>query len=421
MDGPPPRDEPKRVLEQLELIGVDADVLARAGVARPEQLARHWRGERAPCAGRATLRCVGCGLEASLRFRCEGHCERSCEHADKAAASLLRAIPRVPVRHWVLSLPGALQVASAIDQRWVAALCREFIALVFEFVRARVGAQHPGGVECGGASLVHRAARALVFDVHVHALVLDGGYVVHGRGPPTFMPLQDEPTPEDLLALTRTVRERLLARWQRRGSAQDRELWRLTLAQWPESGPVATTAVRRVRIESVGAPPQRRVGVGARRDGFGVHAMRRIDGEARGALATLARYLVRAPVSLQSLSPGPRGILQRLPHAFADGTTHVEFAPEELARRLAALTPGRAIHRVSYHGALAPGAAAKWRGKPLQLALVREPGPAPVRTRRTRARSVLAEPECTRCGERMRVVALEELADPPVFDTARPA
>ncbi|MBK6919533.1 MAG: transposase [Deltaproteobacteria bacterium] len=421
MDGPPTRSDSSRVLEQLELLGVDSGTLTRAGVARPEELARHWRGERAPCAGRATLRCVGCGLEASLQFRCEGHCERSCEHAERAASALLRAIPRVPVRHWVLSLPGALQLASAVDQRFVAALCREFIALVFEFVRRRVGAQHPGGVECGGASLVHRAARALVFDVHVHALVLDGGYVVDGRGPPTFMPLVDEPTAQELVELTRAVRERLLARWRRRGSPEDRELWRLMLAQWAELGPVATTAVRRVRIESVGPATPRKVGVGARRDGFGVHAMRRIEGESRTALATLARYLVRAPVSLQSLSPGPRGILQRLPHAFADGTTHVEFAPEELARRLVALTPGRAIHRVSYHGALAPGAAAKWRGKPLQLALVREPGPAPMRTRRARAGSVLAEPECTRCGERMRVIALEELADAPVFDSARPA
>ncbi|MBX7080106.1 MAG: transposase [Nannocystaceae bacterium] len=403
-------------VEQLELLGLDRSVLHAAGIADPEQLLARWRGPRVPCEGLLRLRCGGCKLEAAVRFRCDGSCGDRCEHDARAAASLVRAIPRVPVRHWVLSLPGVLQAASAADQRWVARLCRELLAGVFALLRRKL-AQQPGGaeaIECGGASVVHRVARGLALDVHVHALVLDGGYLASGRASPLFVPLSDEPTAAELLALTRGVRERLLQQW--RGREQDRRaLAELTIASALAPGPTVHTAARRLRIDSVDAPPRRQriTGVGARREGFGVHAMPRIDAEARVALVRLAEYLVRAPVSLQSLRPGPRGIVQRLPHAFADGTTHVEFAPEELARRLQALTPPRAVHRICYHGVLAPTAAVKWRRKPLQLALVGAPdaGERP-RPRRSRGDGAL---RCRSCGGRMRVVALEEAADPAPF------
>ncbi len=404
-------------VEQLELLGLDRAALRAAGIADPEQLAARWRGPRVPCAGRLRLRCLGCKLEATVRFRCEGACGDRCEHDVRAAAALLRAIPRVPVRHWVLSLPGVLQAASAEDQRWVARLCKELVVGVFALVRHKLAAQPGGGevVECGGASVVHRVARGLALDVHVHALVLDGGYLAQGRASPLFVPLADEPTAAELLAVTRGVRERLLQHW--RGREQDRRaLAELTIASALQPGPAVLTAARRLRIESVDAPPRRpRVtGVGARSEGFGVHAMPRIDAEARVGLARLAEYLVRAPVSLQSLRAGPRGIVQRLPHAFADGTTHVEFAPEELARRLQALTPARAVHRISYHGVLAPTAAVKWRRKPLQLALVPADDPGE-RPRPARPRERDEGLRCRGCGGRMRVVALEESADPAPF------
>jgi Putative transposase len=414
-------------LDQLELLGVDREVLARAGPADdgefPRALVSRWAGERLPCAGRAELRCMSCGTGGVLRFRCAGRCGRVCVHDERAATSLLRAIPRVPVRHWVLTLPQGLRAASADDQRLVAELCRVFVGEVLAFVRARCGALERGPVQGGAVSLVHRVGQLFDLKVHVHALVLDGVYHGGTRGAaPTFVPMLDEPEPDALLAVTRAVRERLVARWgSKRHADANGAIDRLAIATALAQGPEAATAVRRLqveRVEQLDDTPPLRVGVGARRDGFGVHAMERIAPDARVALDRLARYLLRAPVALARLRPGGAGkVVQRLAHPFADGTTHVEFSADELARRLVALTPARRIHRVSYHGALAPQAAAKWRARPLQLVLL--PDEAPPRKRaRAGERSRWPAPECSGCGGPLRVVAIEEHADPALFEPA---
>jgi len=410
------------VAAQLDLLGLDDARLGEAGRAvglGATQVRERWQGARLPCAGEAHLRCVACGLGASVRFRCAGRCDHECEHKERAAAALLRVIPRVPVRHWVLTLPGALRTASAVDQRLVRELSREFISKVFAFVRGRSDETRP--IQCGAVSLVHRAARALVLDVHVHALVLDGGYVATGRGPDEFVPMEGEPSVDELAALCASLREALLERWRRRrATAAGDELWRIAVEQSLAVGPVAATAVRRIKVQSIEgvetiAPARsRRVGIGAQKDGLGVHVMERIDGAARGSLAALARYLVRAPVALADLEPGKPGrVVHRLARPFADGSTHVEFSTDELARRLVALSPTRHVHRVSYHGALAPGAAAKWRARPLQLVLVDGPRIARVRRKPPRGRASPGDPpECGRCGGPLRVVAIDESVDP---------
>lgn len=419
--------------EQLELIGIDQGCLEQVGVT-PELAARlreRWSGARVPCAGEAQLRCRRCGLGASVRFRCAGRCDRECEHGARAASAMLRVIPRVPVRHWVLTLPGVLRAASAVDQRLVTEIGRGFLSHVFAFVRERVPQARAesgcGPVQCGGISLVHRTARALTLDLHIHALVLDGGYVAGDRGGRVFVPMPDEPTIDELAALTARLREHLLTRWRkRRASAEGESLWRLGLEHSVVAGPVAATAVRRIRIDGVGPGRSRRVGAGARRDGFGVHVMERIDGNARGALASLARYLVRAPVALAELRAGGAGqshghsgeVVHRLSRPFADGSTHVAFSTDELARRLVALTPAGVVHRVSYHGALAPGALAKWRARPLQLALVDSVRVVGAGTRRRRERAEFPAPPCSRCGGAMGVVGIDESVDSTPFAPA---
>lgn len=414
----------KASLDQLELLGIDGEVLARVSDGDddelPRSLVRRWVGERLPCAGRAELRCSACGSGGVLRFRCAGRCEEACAHDERAAAKLLAAIPRVPVRHWVLTLPEGLRAASAFDQRLVAELCRVFVAELLAWVQARCGELPRGPVQGGAASLVHRVGQLFDLKVHVHALVLDGVYCAGARGvPATFVPMLEEPEPAQLVALARKVRERLLKRW---GRKREHALATLSIAQSLAQGPEVGTAVRRLqieRVEQLDASAAQRVGVGARRDGFGVHAMERIAPDARTSLARLTRYLMRAPVALGRLRPnGPGRVVQQLAHPFADGTTHVEFDADELARRLVALTPSQRIHRVSYHGALAPHAAVKWRTRPLQLMLLHDELPT-----RTRARSRTKWPaaECAECGGPLRVVSIEEHADPAVFEPQRVA
>lgn len=412
------------VANQLELLGVDEACLHRAASGQPstrDAAARLVAGERLPCTGEAHVRCRRCGLSASIRFRCAGRCGATCEHDERAASALLRAIPRVPVRHWVLTLPGVLRVASAVDQSLVRALARTFVRVLFEHITGRVAATHDrdglrGPARCGAVTLIHRAARALVFDVHVHALVLDGGYFVGRRGV-EFVPLTDDPSHDELTTLASRTREAVLAAWgRRRARADDESLRALRVAHAAAAGPVATTAMRRLAIERV-EPRAGPTGMGARRDGVGVHAMPRIGGDERGALHRLAHYLVRAPVALGRLDrAGPDRVVHRLTRPFADGTTHVEFSSDELARRLVGLASAEPVHRVGYHGALARGALVKWRTHALQLALVEDDPKQPGRRRVRDGKSSWPAAECTRCGGPLSVVALEENSEPRVIE-----
>ncbi|HWB76191.1 MAG TPA: transposase, partial [Nannocystaceae bacterium] len=295
----------KASLDQLELLGIDGGTIARASPDHdddlPRALVRRWVGERLPCAGRAELRCSACGSGGVLRFRCAGRCEAACAHDERAASKLLAAIPRVPVRHWVLTLPEGLRATSAFDQRLVAELCRVFVAELLAWVQARCGELPQGPVQGGAASLVHRVGQLFDLKVHVHALVLDGVYCGGARGKPaTFMPMLAEPEPEQLIGLARTVRERIVARLGRKRGVEH-SLATLSIAQSLAQGPEVGTAVRRLqidRVEQLDASAPTRVGAGARRDGFGVHAMERIAPDARVSLARLTRYLMRAPVAL---------------------------------------------------------------------------------------------------------------------------
>ena len=49
------------------------------------------------------------------------------------------------------------------------------------------------------------------------------------------------------------------------------------------------------------------------------------------------------------------GVLQ-LKSAYRDGTTHIKMSPLEFMQRLAALVPRARLHRIRFHGVLAPNA-----------------------------------------------------------------
>jgi len=385
--------------------------------------------DRLPCAGNLRLRCEDCGAPRSIAFRCEGRCEQRCEHGERAAASLMRVIPRVPVRHWTLTLPPRVRERLAVAPDLSVLVGRAFVRELFKWLRPRVGVPEGVPIHCGAASLVHGLGAALNSNVHLHALALDGAYAMTRAGDPTFHPLLHEPTPHEVHALVHRV-EQQVRRLVPRGSADDGDQHRIVRASIEHriaTGPQAGRSVRRIRVEVPGAASIARVaeGVGAQRDGTRVHAMPRIEAEAREAVLRLSRYLVRPPVDRARFSVQPDGqVRYRLAVPWTDGTTHVEFAPRELAERLAAATSGGAVHRVAYHGVLAPGAAAKWKRNPVQLWLTGaegdpRPPPRTARSRRAAMRRADAA-SCPRCGGPMRVIAVEEAADlgPPLPEVA---
>jgi hypothetical protein len=375
--------------------------------------------ERLPCAGTLQLRCDECGTARSLAFRCVGRCAERCEHGERAAHSLVRVIPRVPVRHWTLTLPSRMRARLAQSPQLPAEVARAFVRELLRWLRPRIGVPAGVPVQSGAASLVHGMGAALNSNVHMHALVLDGAYARERDGEVTFHPLLHEPTAMEVDALVHRVQERLrrlVPRGPPRDPARDR-LVRASIEHRVATGPEAGRSVRRIRVIEPAAPAVREAqGVGAQRDGTRVHAMPRIGPEERDAVLRLGRYLVRPPIDRARFSVQPDGhVRYRLAVPWNDGTTHVEFAPRELAERLAAAMPGGVVHRVAYHGALAPGAAAKWRQHPVQLWLAGAEREVPAGSRKVgrngRRKAGRRDMQCPRCGGDLRVVAVEEGAD----------
>ena len=97
---------------------------------------------------------------------------------DRAAHLVDRVFPEVPIRQYVLTLPPRLRYLLAWDHD----LCRAVVAV---YLRAVLGwlrrqARRRGVIEGrgGAVAVVQRFGAALNLNVHIHALVLDGGVCV---------------------------------------------------------------------------------------------------------------------------------------------------------------------------------------------------------------------------------------------------
>jgi hypothetical protein len=82
-----------------------------------------------------------------------------------------------------------------------------------------------------------------------------------------------------------------------------------------------------------------------------------VRGRLRAGLERLLRYCARAPFALERLEQlGDNQLVYRFPKPQPDGRTELHLTPLELIERLAALIPRPRLHRLRYHGVLAPNA-----------------------------------------------------------------
>jgi hypothetical protein len=347
-------------------------------------------------------------------------------------------LPRVPVRHWTLSLPRELRGELQGNDALTARVARQFAQEIFALIRARLQPEHGDALQCGAATLVHRLGAALNLNVHVHVLALDGAYTVDD-GTMTFHPLPEPPTEAMVAQVVARVCDKL-RQWlgppvgerpAPHSPPPVRAVREASVRHRIASGP----AVRRVSPAPVPLAPEGRPGIHAEREGLQVFAASAIDASDRRARLNLSRYVARAPIALERLERSEQGrIRYRLAHPFADGTTHVELDPNELAERLAAAVPDGPVGRVVYHGVLAPRAAQRWRVVPTQLVLVegrRAPKPTPPRPPTSRPPpsprahppslpppSSPADPlQCEQCGAQMEIVGVEETDERGLVET----
>jgi hypothetical protein len=80
----------------------------------------------------------------------------------------------------------------------------------------------------------------------------------------------------------------------------------------------------------------------------------------RDRLARVCRYALRPPVAGERLQINAAGdVVVQLRRPWADGTTHLAFAPTAFLGRLAVLVPRPRVNLLLYHGVWAPRAACR--------------------------------------------------------------
>lgn len=335
------------------------------------------------------LRCSVCAAVRTLRLAAPGRARPS---------RVERMLPRVPVRHWVFSLGESAQPRLLAAPRLRTKVARACIRAVFSWLRrAAVRASVPGSPRCGAVAAIHRVGAALDANVHVHALVLDGVYVLDADASPVFHPLPP-PRRRDLRRVVSELRH-----------AVD-EL----LARAPSPGPSASTTRSRVTHRIVTGPvvrpvcsPPPEVALVQRCGELDVRAGPPVPADDRMLRARLCRYVGRPPFDPTALDLGDHGRLRyRLHHPFSDGTTHVELSPAEMAERLQRLASGELRPPLSFHGVLAPGAVTGWlelRGSaPRQLSLL-EPSPRSPASPRSSSSGL----RCPRCEGTLEIIGVE--------------
>lgn len=327
------------------------------------------------------IHCAGCGHDRLVPFSCKGRgfCP-SCggrRMAEGATWLCERILPPVPLRQWVLSLPKVLRYLLAFDGKLCRAVARTAMHEVFRYQRLRarrsLGLGSTRQAHTGAMVAVQRFGSALNLNIHFHALVLDGVFVVDGFGHPTFVPLAP-PTLANLHRVAARIAGAVMALLRRRHIwLDDLDESEDPVAQRSESlaGMAKASISGTLVFGSAGAKPVRlqdaRVWVPAQVEragkalGFVLDAEVCVSANNRFHRERLCRYLLRPPLAkgrLHETMDGKYAFELKTP--WPDGTRVIFFSGEELVARLSALVPPPRMHLVHYFGVLAPNA--KLRG-----------------------------------------------------------
>jgi hypothetical protein len=284
-----------------------------------------------------------------------------------------RVLPPVPLRQWVLSLPKVLRYLLAYDGKLCRAVAKVAMQEVFRYQRLRarraLGLGSTRQAHTGAMVAVQRFGSALNLNIHFHALVLDGVFVVDAFGNPAFVELAP-PSLADLHRVAARIAEAVLALLRRRRIwLDDQDESEDPVAQRSESlAGMATASISgTLAFGSAGAKPVRlqdarvwlpeQVERAGKALGFVLDAEVRVSADNRFHRERLCRYLLRPPLAkgrLHETMDGRYALELKTP--WPDGTRVIFFSGEELVARLSALVPPPRMHMVHYFGVLAPNA-----------------------------------------------------------------
>ncbi len=322
--------------------------------------------------GCAKLRCAACGHELFVAFSCKGRgvCP-SCQarRMSEIAATLVDTLlPAVPFRQWVFTYPVPLRLAMARDPKLLTAVMQRSLRTLAASQRRRARALGYRKVQTAALSALQRFGSAINLNPHAHVLTPDGVFTVEDDGTLRFVALPP-PSDDEVEKVARGVMHRvrrLLSRMEDDAAVGADE----------DDCALSTSLVEALAPRSQGRAPPSPSHRCAQVEGFGVHADVAAGPERRDVLERLIRYALRPPLAQSRLTRLPSGrIRYKLRKPWHDGSTHIEFEPLTLMRRLALLIPPPRQHTLRYHGLFA--ANAKHRKK-LTALLPKEPHAEPV-------------------------------------------
>ena len=141
--------------------------------------------------------------------------------AQTAAHLVDRVIPNVPVRQWVLSLPMPLRLLLAAQPKLVTPVLQVVHRVITRFLLKQAGVKSDEA-DSGAVTLIQRIGSAANLNIHLHCLVLDGGYRCGTDGVPAFVETL-APTNEELQTVLHKIITRTMKLLTRRGVLVEEE------------------------------------------------------------------------------------------------------------------------------------------------------------------------------------------------------
>jgi hypothetical protein len=123
--------------------------------------------------------------------------------------------PRVGVRQWVVSFPFPIRYALARNAK----LQSQILGICLRAIHALIAKKAGRKLKTGAVTLLQRFGGALNLNLHLHMLVLEGGYYDTPDGP-RFAWIE-KPTDEEIQALVKTIAHRVIRALKKHGNFQD--------------------------------------------------------------------------------------------------------------------------------------------------------------------------------------------------------
>jgi hypothetical protein len=302
----------------------------------------------------ARFHCSLCQKDKLVAFSCKGRtlCP-SCtgrKTADTAKHLLEEVIPEVTTRQWVLSMPYTFRFLLATRPEFLRKALAIFHRTINGHYKEKAKALGLNNPKAGAITVVQRFGGALNLNVHFHSLYVDGVFHENQQGEEVFYPLI--PSHEEVVEGTKLLKKRLIRLLGRQESDEfyhnaQSNLQALSVQNRDEQFKLP------LKIGKYCDPPF--VEFKGKRcsydDGFSLHANVKISATHRSSLEHLCRYILRGPMAKDRINYSDDGIVRlQLKTPYKDGTTHLQFTPEQFIKRIISLIPPPRQNLIRYVG-----------------------------------------------------------------------